>query len=193
MSLCDLCLTVPFLDLPSPPSLSNNGFVVNEETKEGSFDPEEDIQNEAGEILPHIGFPFHRDLCALERSANTCPLCQIVQAGVRKWIDIWNDAATNDEAFIKHSKHECPIPNGQQLWLTACSSRAQGFYVWAQVPTRKSSAYLLTAVGFSVESSQCLNVSHMCSVMLISYLQKIPWPGSFLPDRWFEIRDLVTI
>lgn len=173
MSLCNLCLTVPFLSLPSPPSLSSSGLLVNEETKEGSFDSEADIQNEAGEIRPHIGFPFHRDLHALERSAKTCPLCQIVQAGVRKWIDLWNDAATNNEFFIEHSKSHSPIPNDQQLWLTACSSRAQGFYVWAQVPTRKSSAYLLTAVGFSVESSQYFDVSHICSVMPNNCLQKI--------------------
>lgn len=164
MALCDLCLSVPFLSLPSTPLVrSSRAVTSNEEIQQASFSPEpgEDIQNEAEEARGPFGFAFHRDLNGLESSAKSCPLCKIVHAGVRAWLDIWNDAATNDKAFIELRMDDHPIPTHQQLWLTARSNGQQGFCVWAQNPAEESMFYLLTVVGFSVESSQCLDVLYI--------------------------------
>lgn len=154
MALCDLCLSVPFLSLPSPPPGLNSlsTFANNEETIQVG------IRKESEETRGPFGFAFHRDLNGLESSANSCALCKIVHTGVRAWLDTWNDAATNDKVFIEFRRDSQPIPTNQQLWLTACSNRQQGFCVWAQNPARKSWFYMLTVVGFSVESSQYLDV-----------------------------------
>lgn len=170
MALCDLCLTIPFLSLPSPP-LFPISSARNAELREGFSLEGEEIRNGRGEIGVPIGFPFHRDLDALQSSAETCPLCEIVQGGVRAWIDIWDDedarchsSSSEPSAF----RDRQPIPMGQQLWLTACANGAQGFYVWAKNPTRRvrPGLNLLTTVGFSVESSRYLSVSLMFPVML---------------------------
>lgn len=162
MALCDLCSSVPFLSLPSPPpGLNSVGPVArNNEIKQAGFTSGlgEGIQNEAEENRRPFGFAFHRDLSGLESSANSCPLCKVVHAGIRAWLDIWNDAATNNKLFIEFDIDRESVPTDQQLWLTACSNRQQGFYVWAQNPARKALFYLLTVVGFSVESSQYLAI-----------------------------------
>lgn len=165
MALCDLCLSVPFLSLPSlPSSLDAISTVARiSELKQVGFSsrPGEDIQNEAKEGRCPFGFAFHRDLSGLESSANSCCLCKIVHAGVRAWLDMWEHAAANDKAFVEFQRGNHPIPTDQQLWLTACSNRQQGFYVWAQNPANKSWFYLLTVIGFSVESSEYFDVSYM--------------------------------
>lgn len=164
MALCDLCLSIPFLSLPSTPRVRSISTVAgNEEAKQVSFSsrPGEDIQNEAEETRGPYGFAFHRDLNGLESSAKSCPLCKVVNAGVRAWLDMWNDAATNNKVFIEFHRASQPIPTDQRLWLTACSNRQQGFYVWAQNPAEESMFYLLTIVGFSVESSRCLDVLYI--------------------------------
>lgn len=167
MALCDLCLSVPFLSLPSPPSgLDAIGKGPGrQELYQASFssEPGENIQNEAGETRGPFGFAFHRDLSGLENSAKSCPLCKIVNAGVRAWLDISNDAATNKH-FIEMHKDSQTLPTNQQLWLTACSKPQQGFFVWTQKPARDSTFYLLTVVGFSVESSQYLDVLYILIV-----------------------------
>lgn len=165
MALCDLCLSVPFLSLPSPPAALNiiSTVACNEETKQVGFisGPEEGIKNDAEELEGPFGFAFHCDLSRLESSANSCSLCKIVHAGVRTWLDMWHDAAANNNASIEFQRGNEPIPTDQQLWLTACPRPQQGFYVWAQNPARKAWFYLLTVVGFSVESSECFDVLYM--------------------------------
>lgn len=133
MALCDLCLSVPFLSLPSPPAALNITSTVacNEEAKQVGFwsRPLEDTPNEAEELRRPFGFAFHRDLSRLESSANSCSLCKVVHAGVRTWLDMWDDAAANDTPSIDFQRGNQPIPTDQQLWLTARSNRQQGFFV----------------------------------------------------------------
>lgn len=165
MALCDLCLSVPFLSLPPLPLWADliSTFSDNEETIEVGFlsGTGEDVQDETEETRGPFGFAFHRDLNGLESSANSCPLCKIVHTGVRAWLEMWNDAASDDKVFIEFHRDSRPIPTDQQLWLTARSHRQPGFCVWAQNPVERSWFYLLTIVGFGVESSQCLGVFYI--------------------------------
>lgn len=169
MALCDLCLSVPFLCLPSPPAALKGITTVagNEETKQVGFvsRPQQDIPDEAEELKRPFGFAFHRDLSRLESSANSCSLCKIVHAGVRTWLDMWDDAAASNTPSDEFQRGNQPIPTDQQLWLTARSKYQRGFYVWAQNPARKAWFYLLTVVGFSVESSECFNVFYMQEIL----------------------------
>lgn len=114
------------------------------------------IEQDSASVSP--GFPYHRSIEALTISADTCPLCALVQVGVQTWIDGWNDAARNNKAlFIEFELETNAIPLSftEQLWLTQCHNEAKGFYVWIGQP-RELRLNFLTAVGFSVNSGQYL-------------------------------------
>lgn len=148
MGLCDLCLSIPYLSLPSlPPKLDS---ISHDAGKEKFIEVDfSSGMKEGAEARDPFGFAFHRDLNRLGNSASSCPLCKLVYAGVRAWSDMTKDAAANDFRRTRQA-----ILTDQQLWLTSCSNGQQGFYVWVKKPTRKWAFYLLTVVGFSVESSQ---------------------------------------
>lgn len=78
--------------------------------------------------------PYHDSIEALMISAESCPLWAVVQVGVRAWIDAWNDAAKNDKSFIEFSLEQDRIAFTEQLWLTQCHNKVNGFCVWVGKP-----------------------------------------------------------
>lgn len=127
--------------------------VLNENMVQNQFEPPKNKGKPGSEAdrVP-IGFPFYENMEALAQSAKSCPLCALIQDGVQRWVDDWEDGAKNNKMFIEFSMKRHPIPRKERLWLTRRADGEQGFYVWAQCPMMKSWFNLLSAVGFSVDS-----------------------------------------
>lgn len=151
MSLCSLCLTVPWLSL-SPPEKDLIVLRVGDKDDllavhynrpaDGALDSQAPQQP--------MGLPFHENLETLALSAKSCLLCGVIQNGVQAWINHWEEAAKNNKGFIEFDIRRYPIPTKQKLWITKCYGGAMGFYIWADHPEKKS-LYMLTAVAFSVD------------------------------------------
>ncbi|ROW01241.1 hypothetical protein VMCG_05975 [Cytospora schulzeri] len=158
MSLCSLCLTVPWLSLPpTKDNISAARVADNDEMLEVWYDhPAYRTQHNEATNQP-LGLPFHENLQALALSAKLCPLCGLVQSGVCTWINTWQDAAKNHKGFIEYHMEKDPIPANERLWVTQSYGGAQGFYVWGEHPKKKS-MYLLTAVGFSIDGGMTLSI-----------------------------------
>lgn len=163
MSLCSLCLTVPWLSLPPPREIRGAYRVADkDELLRISNHPPADENQGSQSLRQPLAIPFHKNLKTLRLSAKSCPLCAVVQAGVQTWIDDWEDSARNNKSFIEFNKDIDRIPVEEQLWVTARYGGAQGFYIWADHPKHQSmySWYFLTAVGFSVDSGIVLPISY---------------------------------
>lgn len=148
MALCSLCQNIPFSSLPAPPEPDGCSYTA---------DNKDLIQlwYRGSKALPKddIGYLWHEHLDALAKSTSTgCPLCSLVHAGVQTWVDRYRHEAENNKSFKEfHGQMEL-IPEGQQLWVTARFGGAAGFIVLVRNPSGRSSLYLLTGVGFSVDS-----------------------------------------
>ncbi|KAK8172896.1 hypothetical protein BKA80DRAFT_264119 [Phyllosticta citrichinensis] len=158
MALCKLCSTIPFdnlLPFPEPPWPSR---VADHEGM-----PELRYGNPASDAPKFpLGFPYHENLGVLAGSALTCPLCILVQAGVLRWRELYDDALRTNRYFAEFHSATQPVPDKQRLWLTKRSSNAEGFVVLAWNPTRLA-VYLLTGVSFSAQAGDScgLRQSHL--------------------------------
>lgn len=152
MALCDTCQMVSFTALPRLPVERRGTIRLADDTEcpQIMFQAGDDIGSPYAELPDPIGFPFHEDLDALAVSAQSCPVCNVAQAGVQGWIDRWEDAAKNNTSFIEFYLKDDPIPTGQRLWLTACDDGEQGFCIWAKNPARSRCLYLLAVVRIYV-------------------------------------------
>lgn len=152
MSLCRLCLSVPFTSLPPPVTPYFIGQPGHELI---SIRPdEEEDPNSEGTCEP-IGFAFHEDLEALALSSRLCVLCAIIQAAIQKWTDALDDAVDNSHSATGESMWlHYTIPSKVRLWLTKPYGGALGFYVWTQHlnPNYQRHLSLMAAIGFSVNS-----------------------------------------
>ncbi|RYP53734.1 hypothetical protein DL768_001334 [Monosporascus sp. mg162] len=162
MSLCSLCLTIPFSSLPPGPD--DEGFMriadktelpqlrwISGVTKPPPKDP--------------LGFPWHADLAALAASAAStdCPLCKLAQAGAEIWIGHYREAEKNNRLFREFDRQR--VPEGQQLWLTRrffpgsvrSGIERDGFAVLVRDPDNPATSInLLTGVAFSVPAESPL-------------------------------------
>lgn len=157
MSLCSLCLTVPWLSLPPPgKDLIVARVADKDEMLVVHYNRSADGVPDSQAPQQPMGFPFHENLETLAFSAKLCLLCGVIQNGVQAWINHWEEAAKNNKGFIEFDIHRHPIPTKQKLWVTKCYGGAMGFYVWAEHPEKKS-LYMLTAVAFSVDRESPLS------------------------------------
>lgn len=101
--------------------------------------------------------PYLKNLAALALSAMSCSVCKIVQAGIQRWVDEWNNAARSDN-YDLHNLQETPIPIHEQLGLPSCPSGPQGFMVLSSKPKDPNGWYIMTAVGFATDESKLLFV-----------------------------------
>lgn len=158
MSICDVCRSVSFTALAAPRA---GDFTVTRVADQYEMlqiwcEPTADdisVKQSSDSVPPRSR--YHKSMEALRISAESCPLCALVQVGVQTWIDCWNNAAKNNKVFIEFHMDKDPIPSTEQLWLTQCHNEAKGFYVWVEQPrdlqSKKLRLNLLTAVGFSVD------------------------------------------
>lgn len=156
MSLCSLCLTVPWLSLPSPRNI--NFYLTSDEKSELGLCLYRWVADEAQDsqsLQQPLGFPFHENMGALELSAESCPLCAVIWSGVQAWTGDWHKAVEDedDRDSIVSNLETSPVPVEEQLWVTKSFNEAQGFCVWTKTPRPSiCSMYLLATVGFSVDS-----------------------------------------
>lgn len=188
MSLCSLCLAVPWSSLP-PPRKFELGCKTADEDDMLAFGfrlPEghESPDNQA--LQQPLGLPFHENLETLAQSAKSCPLCAVVQSGVQVWINSWEDAAKNYKQFIVLRMDSEPIPVKEQLRITKRLGAVQGFIVWAKNPKEQNMYYLLTAVGFSVDSGMALSIFRglICLWSQINHRQKTHYRNNSQCGHW---------
>lgn len=117
MTLCDLCLAVPYTSLAAfqPCDWFSSEDHPNCELPVGVWNV---LQN----TPESVGVLFHKDTDALALLAKSCLLCGVVQQGVRLWMNYWDDGVVGKDSLTAKR---------QQLWLTGCHGGAFGFYVWA--------------------------------------------------------------
>ncbi|RYP71211.1 hypothetical protein DL769_004731 [Monosporascus sp. CRB-8-3] len=162
MSLCSLCLTIPFSSLPPGPK--DPGYIRIADKNEL---PQFYWPSSATTPPPKdpLGFPWHADLAALAASAAStdCPLCKLAQTGAEIWIGHYHEAEKNNRLF-REFNHE-RVPEGQQLWLTRRFFRdgigsgveRDGFAVLVRDPDNPARGInLLTGVAFSVPAESPL-------------------------------------
>jgi hypothetical protein len=147
--LCSICSTIPFSSLPPPP-LPSGFFPIADEDNlpELFYDGSERISKDSA-----LGFPWHENLDALDTSAKLCPLCKLIQKGVKAWLPFYNEASANSKPFVKFNKSKASTPRGQQLWLAKRFGEGPGFIVLVRGSNEARRLILLTAVRFSVEAS----------------------------------------
>ncbi|RYP20970.1 hypothetical protein DL765_002507 [Monosporascus sp. GIB2] len=162
MSLCSLCLTIPFSSLPPGPK--NAGSIRIADNTELPQLYWSSFTTMAPPKDP-LGFPWHADLAALAASAAStdCPLCKLAQTGAEIWIGHHREAEKNNR-FFREFHHE-RVPEGQQLWLTrrffhggvGSGVERDGFAVLVRDPDRPATGInLLTCVAFSVPAESPL-------------------------------------
>lgn len=156
MSLCHVCLKVPFFSLPKPAPANLYSYVGNNQDMIQACGQSKDGDSDIQRLPDVVGVPFHENLETLALSAESCPLCFIVHVGVQKWINGWKHAAQNQPAFNEFQKERAPLPTKQPLVLSQCVSGPLGFLLWARNPSSDKLLYLLTAVGLSVEACESL-------------------------------------
>ncbi|RYP13316.1 hypothetical protein DL767_010802 [Monosporascus sp. MG133] len=162
MSLCPLCLTIPFSSLPPGPKEGSSIRIADNTqlrqlcwSSRATTPPPKDP----------LGFPWHADLAALAASAAStdCPLCRLAQTGAEIWIGHYREAEKNNRFFREF--HRERVPEGQQLWLTRrffpggvrSGVEQDGFAVLVRDPDEPATCInLLTGVAFSVPAESPL-------------------------------------
>ncbi|KAH6666119.1 heterokaryon incompatibility protein-domain-containing protein [Halenospora varia] len=157
MPLCELCLSIPFSDLPNFPSNLRGGM------------PSESyvIPYHSRTKLEPFGFPYQPSLSALQTSAASCPLCNLILDQVKLFIGEYEDAVKNGKYFLRLNNEELPTFN---MWITKRGLRDEsaglylkhegdGFWIFTgsekkhpgPVPEREHehwTVYLVGSVGF---------------------------------------------
>lgn len=140
MTLCSLCQSTPFRDLPELssiwwPSISGdpdrNQFHINKGSTPSDI----------------LRFPHQPSLEALETSAASCGVCSLIKESVVKFNAAYRTAEQNDPRFVHFDRHGYPV--NFQLWLTRRLDNGDGFLAFAYGRSGKS-IFLVGAIGFCV-------------------------------------------
>lgn len=148
-TLCELCRSIPFQDLPPFPE---DSYSV---TLSGYKHIQEAMHRSMHEPIPEpLGFHHHPDLESLRRaSAAGCELCcQIeIQADC-----LLGDFATRKEWYAGYPEVRKPAADSSfDLWLTKRSGTGDGFWVVAKSAANpKGFLHIIATFGFCSEDSK---------------------------------------
>jgi hypothetical protein len=143
MTLCSLCQSTPFRDLPEL-SPSWCGSLTGDQDRNQFYLDKASPPNEL------LGFPHQPSLEALEASAASCGVCSLINESVVRFIAAYRKAE-QDPSFLHWDRHGCPV--NFQLWLTRRLGSADGFLAFAYARSGKS-IFLVGAVGFCVRDGK---------------------------------------
>ncbi|KAF4458719.1 HET-domain-containing [Fusarium albosuccineum] len=156
MTICSLCL--PALAVPTPlPTLQKpwlNRISALGSRSGSSSTPYFLAPKDDNTPLDQVGVPHHSSLDALSRSAENCPLCQIIQQRVDKFIadfkQIEQDALSR---YFTVDSQGHGLPDEWNFRLVRRLDGADGFSVLTS-GKREWMIYLLDAFGFCVEPEE---------------------------------------
>jgi hypothetical protein len=145
MSLCSLCISIPFEDLPN---LSPSYFPGSSGWKYIHAFYNRPMLNKSGQPIGSsqpLGYPYHPNINALRASASNCQLCDLVLTVVEKVISERNRAT--QEQMTKFNNF--PAVLSLELWLTKRRDMGDGFWVFS-TSGDENIIYLVAAVGLCV-------------------------------------------
>ncbi|KAK6066392.1 hypothetical protein SCUP515_10708 [Seiridium cupressi] len=172
MSLCRLCLKIPFDSLPRPHPSTRFSRTFDQTELPALGCSRECAETHGSENLGHL---WHPNLEALGESANTCALCATVQGGFQAWLRHF-DRGSKSDFYVKHREiYDDAVPAGQKLYLAQRYGGSPGFVVLVRDP-KYERIVVLTGVSFSVDAGE-LRESHghsnPCSSLLTLRVAKV--------------------
>ncbi|KAK9779972.1 putative Heterokaryon incompatibility domain-containing protein [Seiridium cardinale] len=148
MSLCQLCLKIPFDSLPRPHPSTRFSRTFDQTELPALSCSRECAETCGFEKLGHL---WHPNLEALGESANTCALCATVQGGIQAWLRHF-DRGSKSDFFVKHREiYDDVVPAGQKLHLAQRYGGSPGFVVLVRDAKYKR-IFVLTGLSFSVDA-----------------------------------------
>ncbi|KAK6073425.1 HET domain-containing protein [Seiridium cupressi] len=149
MSLCRLCLKIPFDSLPRPHPSTRFSRTFDQTELPALGCSRECAETHGSENLGHL---WHPNLEALGESANTCALCATVQGGFQAWLRHF-DRGSKSDFYVKHREiYDDAVPAGQKLYLAQRYGGSPGFVVLVRDP-KYERIVVLTGVSFSVDAA----------------------------------------
>ena len=145
MSLCSLCRSIPFENLPHLPLRWRGGvssiqdhfsmpvFCLDRKLSSGSNEP--------------LGFPHHNSLEVLAASASDCELCGLIYHST-SFVASYREA--EKDPVFSHYQSGSGLPCELQLWLTRRLNGGDGFLTFVRARSGNL-IFLVCAVGFCVE------------------------------------------
>ncbi|QDS67590.1 hypothetical protein FKW77_003719 [Venturia effusa] len=154
-SLCSLCSSISFLDLPPyPSSLAGHQIPFKADSVLLPYLTKRIITPEGKtEPLPvgSLGLAHHPSLLGLQTAAKTCEICALIEQSVDEVRDTL-DLARQDKFYAAYDKTGPPI---WEFWLSKRKHGEDGFCVWSMA-AESEQAYLVGAVGFVVDDESPL-------------------------------------
>lgn len=158
MELCSLCQSIDFFDLPPLPSHYQGNVSPWEGTTELlaflsirlSQARQAGEDENAGEFSQPLGIPHYQSVDELRTAAVKCPICSLIERSVSKCLALLSDAEKDENYVYYQSRIRRKNPDWR-LWLTSRRDGCEGF--WAVSSGDKKEAWLIAAVGFSVEGN----------------------------------------
>jgi hypothetical protein len=143
MSLCSLCLTIPFQSLPEP--AIDGMFLVGDDPSLPQIELDKSVKL----------FAWHPSVDSLGSSASTCPLCQLAYQAYEKWMKCLDKAIEYLLSLPNWDDAESMRP-GKRLWLAKRFNGATpGLSVLLDGPTLYPKEFsLLAGIGFSSEKCE---------------------------------------
>lgn len=141
MTLCNICLDIPFLSLPEAPPRGTGRYTWDQF---GSIFDRVCVSN-------LVATPYYENIADLAASDQSCPICFVVRIGVQRWREKWEK--------LPNKRSDSPwgidtMPEHEPLVLTQCANGQQGFIVWSNDPVQKWTYEILAVVGFAVDEGK---------------------------------------
>lgn len=152
-SLCSLCSSISFIDLPPYPSslaghhipFKADGVLLPYLTKR-FVTPEGTRKSEP---VGSLGLAHHPSLDDLQTAAKECDICALIDQSVDGVMETL-ELAKQDKFYVAYDKTGPPI---WEFWLSKRNEGEDGFSVWTMA-SESEQAYLVGAVGFVVDDGE---------------------------------------
>jgi hypothetical protein len=162
MTLCCVCQSIPFHDLPEPPAQWRGSLALSGIESLQEFLNESRHQSEAStRHEDDLGFPHQSTVVALYASAIDCGLCRLLKQSVESFVKLVQGGRnarplTAEEPSSRDMFGTWDPDQDFSLWLTKRLDGGKGFLAFTPSASPQTSIYLVGAIGFCVDDGMLM-------------------------------------
>jgi hypothetical protein len=158
-SLCSLCSSISFLELPSfPPSLAGHHVPFKADSELLPYITKTVSSPEKGKHkmpVGSLGLAHQTSLTFLQEAAKICDICTLIEQSVNRVRAVLEEAG-KDKIYVTY---DTTGPPTWEFWLSQRREGEDGFLVWSMAE-KSEQAYLVGAVGFCVDDGRIFHFRH---------------------------------
>ncbi|RDW56534.1 hypothetical protein BP6252_14124 [Coleophoma cylindrospora] len=144
MTLCSVCKTIPFADLPDFPTWLPTFHLPLMERDLVPYLPMDDKEwKQEGKTL---GLPHHKTIEMLRTAAESCGICQLINVGVSRVLELLGVA--NESEWYRYGDKSGPPT--MELFVCKREAGGDGFVVLSPA-VKNYEVFLMGAIGYCVD------------------------------------------